>query len=203
MVNERIKALIKEGKTRSEIIKIIAAETDMSLYELQNALDDGFDTVEWIWDEFDYDICYDLDKQTWSLEDFIADLNYEAPIFEKSHVNCQCSIRVSNSKTGEIKIVNYTGIISDVPDTDIIPEVELEDEFTEGPEEKIEKVKKEVKDKTDYADISFDDEDEFIEDEAQPIEEEVKNEDEWIDNKEPIEEEKEEEKEEEEDEWIN
>ena len=40
-------------------------------------------------------VCMALDGTRWSLEDFISNLNYEAPTFEKSHPNCVCEIEVT------------------------------------------------------------------------------------------------------------
>jgi len=93
--------------------KILGANQDESLSFLQELLDQGFDKAEWVWDQEDYDICYELDGNVYDLFEFIDGLMYEAPIFELSHVNCKCKLKVTNDATGEEVYVNYTGIIDD------------------------------------------------------------------------------------------
>ena len=91
---------------------IKGAETDESLPYLQELLEQGFNEVQWVWNENYPDVCQTLDGDTWELEDFISNLYYDAPIFEKSHVNCTCYLIVRNTSTGEEVKVNYQGVMA-------------------------------------------------------------------------------------------
>jgi hypothetical protein len=84
--------------------------TDISLDYLRELLNEGFNKVKWVYSGSGCDICRSLNNQEWTLEEFIYDLHHEAPIFEHSHVNCNCYIEVSNNE-GEIIKVNWNGLI--------------------------------------------------------------------------------------------
>jgi len=92
-------------------VNLNAANTDESLPALQELLENGFDKVIWRWNGTNYDICSELDGQEWTLEEFLEGLIYEAPIFERSHVNCGCHLEVENTTTGETQIVNWQGLV--------------------------------------------------------------------------------------------
>jgi len=83
---------------------------DKSLEYLQELLDQGFKYVKWISSDEPCEICQSLNGEEWDLEDFISNLEHEAPIFEHSHVNCRCHIEVSNDDSEIIK-VNYDGLL--------------------------------------------------------------------------------------------
>ena len=91
--------------------EIKGANTDMSLPSLQELLNNGFDEVEWVGNESECYQCQSLEGTKWSLEEFISNLRYEAPIFEKSHVNCKCYLIVRNTITGEEQTVNFEGVV--------------------------------------------------------------------------------------------
>lgn len=84
--------------------------TDESLWALTQLLEEGFDTVKWINNERACEICQDLDEETWGLEEFLAETEYDAPIFFKSHPNCLCNLEVSHPN-GTTVLVNWTGVI--------------------------------------------------------------------------------------------
>jgi len=86
------------------------ANTDDSLRYLSSLLRKGFNKVTWRTTEPYCDTCSDLDGEEWSLKDFISDLEHKAPIFEHSHVNCDCELVVSN-EDGEEVIVNWEGLV--------------------------------------------------------------------------------------------
>ena len=89
-------------------LKGYSGRIDESSYILNKLLDEGFTNVRWVNTETACDICRQLDGREWSLQDFINDTMYEAPIFSKSHPNCLCYLVVSNDQGVEIN-VNYAG----------------------------------------------------------------------------------------------
>ena len=91
--------------------KIEAVNTDMSLQTLQELLDNGFDEVKWVGNEDECQQCQYLNGTKWTLEEFLSNLRHEAPIFEKSHVNCRCYLIVRNTITGEEQNVNWEGVV--------------------------------------------------------------------------------------------
>lgn len=96
---------------RKGIMNIEAAQKDNSLSYLEELLSRGFTEVEWKSSENDCRICQDLNSHKWNLQEFIDGLVHEAPIFEKSHVGCLCSVIVKNLDTGEEIEINKDGII--------------------------------------------------------------------------------------------
>lgn len=91
--------------------EIHAANIDMSLAPLQELLYNGFDEVEWVGNEDECQQCQHLNGNKWTLEEFLSNLRYEAPIFEKSHVNCRCYLIVRNTITGDEQKVNWEGLV--------------------------------------------------------------------------------------------
>jgi len=70
---------------------------DLSLPIFQNLLQMGYDFLIWHLNESEHtmiDICDELDGQEFNLDEFISGLQYSAPIFEKSHVGCNCWMEV-------------------------------------------------------------------------------------------------------------
>ena len=87
---------------------------DESLPTFQELLDEGYDTATFVAHPNACSYCKKRNGMKWRLKDFISNLQYDAPIFEKAaHVNAQSSIKVSDSK-GELEdvYVNYNGDIS-------------------------------------------------------------------------------------------
>lgn len=87
---------------------------DVSLPIFQDLLEQGYDTATFVAWSGACDYCKKRNGMRWSLLDFISNLQYDAPIFEKAaHVNAQSQIKVSDSK-GELEdvYVNYAGEIS-------------------------------------------------------------------------------------------
>lgn len=84
---------------------------DVSLPVFQDLLEQGYDTATFVAWSGACDYCKKRNGMRWSLLDFISNLQYDAPIFEKAaHVNAQSNIRVSDSK-GKLPdvYVNYNG----------------------------------------------------------------------------------------------
>lgn len=86
---------------------------DVSLPVLQDLLEQGYDTATFVAHPNACAYCKKRNGMTWKLSQFISNLQYDAPIFEKAaHVNAQSQIKVSDSK-GELPdvFVNYNGDI--------------------------------------------------------------------------------------------
>lgn len=78
-----------------QLAKQAVARQDQSLSKLQQLATQGYTTVFWrASSAVDY-ICNDLDGQQWSIQDFLAAVQHQAPIFCQSHVNCTCLLVVS------------------------------------------------------------------------------------------------------------
>lgn len=87
---------------------------DVSLPVFQDLLEQGYDTATFEAHPHACSYCKKRNGMKWKLKDFISNLQYDAPIFEKAaHVNAQSNIKVSDSK-GELEdvYVNYNGDIS-------------------------------------------------------------------------------------------
>lgn len=86
---------------------------DESLPTFEELLEQGYDTATFIAHPNACLYCKKRNGKTWSLRNFISNLQYEAPIFEKAaHVNAQSKIKVSDSR-GKLDpvYVDYTGEI--------------------------------------------------------------------------------------------
>lgn len=86
---------------------------DVSLPVFQDLLEQGYDTATFVAHSNACTYCKKRNGKTWKLYQFISNLQYDAPIFEKAaHVNAQSDIKVSDSK-GELPdvFVNYNGDI--------------------------------------------------------------------------------------------
>lgn len=87
---------------------------DMSLPTLESLLEQGYDTATFVAHPNACSYCKKRNGMTWKLNQFISNLQYGAPIFERAaHVNALSQIKVSDSK-GELDdvYVNYEGEIS-------------------------------------------------------------------------------------------
>ena len=86
---------------------------DSSLPVFQDLLEQGYDTATFVAHPNACAYCKKRNGMSWKLSQFISNLQYDAPIFEKAaHVNAQSQIKVSDSK-GELPdvFVNYKGDI--------------------------------------------------------------------------------------------
>lgn len=87
---------------------------DISLPTFEELLDMGYNKATFIAWSGACNYCKKRNGMTWSLADFISNLQYDAPIFEKaSHVNSRSKMKVWDSR-GELEpvYVDYTGEIS-------------------------------------------------------------------------------------------
>lgn len=107
----RNKPVSKRFKIRT---KGIYPLQDVSLPVFEDLLNQGYDTATFVAHPNACSYCKKRNGITWNLKDFISNLQYNAPIFEKaSHVNSRSNIKVSDSK-GKLEdvYVNYNGDIS-------------------------------------------------------------------------------------------
>ena len=113
---------VKEPKIKREKIKkpkTLAPRLypqDDSSPKLRSALRNGYTQARWILNpdyhaEKDDGICEALANNVFSIEELLTGLNYDAPIFETSHVGCLCSLEVSNPDNPELQpyTINYGG----------------------------------------------------------------------------------------------
>lgn len=134
LINKPSKKLPKSNRNNKQIIKNKPSKTltkkpnksitiknkgiyplqDVSLPVFQDLLEQGYDTATFVAHSNACAYCKKRNGKTWKLYQFISNLQYDAPIFEKAaHVNAQSQIKVSDSK-GELEdvYVNYAGEIS-------------------------------------------------------------------------------------------
>lgn len=71
-----------------------ARRQDESLYIFRQLIKQGYDKGIWSLHEEhnEYDVCDLLDGRIFDLKELITDLEYKAPIFETSHVQCKCRL---------------------------------------------------------------------------------------------------------------
>lgn len=85
-----------------------AAPQDGSRPELERLRDEGYTTVTWRKNDTAEDVpCVDLDGKQWPINEFIEGLLHDAPIFEKSHVGCRCSLVVSGPNLDDQLVYGY------------------------------------------------------------------------------------------------
>ena len=87
---------------------------DVSLPVFEDLLEQGFNKATFIAHPHACSYCKKRSGMTWDLYQFISNLQYDAPIFEKAaHVNAQSKIKVWDSTNNLDPVyVNYAGDIS-------------------------------------------------------------------------------------------
>jgi len=81
--------IIKKREMQKEAIG--NTRQDESRPVLEQLMNEGYDTVTWDSSNSKHSVCRELNNQQWNLQDFLSGLQYDAPIFEKTHpgdVNC-------------------------------------------------------------------------------------------------------------------
>ena len=74
---------------------ILAAPKDVSLPILQEMMAEGYDNTQWRTSAGAVDgPCIAKNGDQEDLDSFISGLMHDAPIFEKTHVGCQCGVEV-------------------------------------------------------------------------------------------------------------
>jgi hypothetical protein len=103
--------------THNEFLaNILGVRQDVSLPILQDLRNQGYDSVTWHTNPGSVNpVDISLDGNTWTLDEFLYGLMYDAPIFERTHVQCLCSISVTSSTIPELPevFVNANGIVED------------------------------------------------------------------------------------------
>lgn len=96
-----------------EVVKeaVYSGRVDHSRPVLEKLLEEGYDTTMWRTSPTAQDgKCKSLDGQQWRLEDFLAGLQHDAPVYERSHVQCTCHVVVTGPGKPEVR-VNWEGIV--------------------------------------------------------------------------------------------
>jgi hypothetical protein len=76
--------------------RLLAAPQDVSLPILRKLLRKGYDLVTWRSNPgATDDVCIGRDGDEWTLGAFVSGLRHRAPIFERTHVGCNCKVEVS------------------------------------------------------------------------------------------------------------
>ncbi len=84
-------------ETHEEFLShVLGAPQDVSLPILNDLLKKGYTTVTWHSNPgTTHAECLAKDGDSWPLKVFVSGLHHQAPVFEKTHVGCKCSIEVS------------------------------------------------------------------------------------------------------------
>ena len=76
-----------------------------SLPDLEDLLSQGYDRATWITNEAaDDEECLSLNGEEWSLEDFLSEADYEAPLFSHTHPQCLCKLKVSGKDLKDVYV---------------------------------------------------------------------------------------------------
>lgn len=87
---------------------ILGAPQDVSLPVLEELLGQGYDTVTWRTNPSATDPeCIAINTNTFPLADFIANLQHAAPIYEKTHVGCHCTMVVTGPDLQEVLVTAF------------------------------------------------------------------------------------------------
>ena len=81
---------------------------DESTSRLQDAKSLGYTTIEWIAGAGSCELCKVHDHHTWTIDDFLANLVHNAPVFERSHVGDRsCHLELTGPDLEKIVIGPY------------------------------------------------------------------------------------------------
>jgi hypothetical protein len=94
---------IKQKKKKASLSKW-AADIDMSRSTLEDLMEQGYNLVTWRTSPGACNKCRKLNNKKWYAKDFILQLLHDAPIYERSHVNCRCELLVTGPKLPPISI---------------------------------------------------------------------------------------------------
>jgi len=85
----------------------LAGIQDESEGQLRDLMARGYTDVMWnkSWDPCPH--CINLHGRRWRLIDFVANLRFSAPVFEKSHPNCRCSVIVSGPNLSDEEVLAF------------------------------------------------------------------------------------------------
>ncbi len=100
-------------KCRHEIVKEAIGNNrqDMSRPVLEDLLNQGYEVVEWDSGRSVHSVCRELNHQQWSLQDFVSNLNHDAPIFEKSHPgDANCRVMITGPGLTTVYVDSYGNV---------------------------------------------------------------------------------------------
>jgi hypothetical protein len=81
---------------------------DMTRPVLEDLGRQGYSVVTWDSGNSTHGACRDLNRQTWTLNDFMSGLEHDAPLFEKSHPGDEnCTLIVSGQGLPDVKVDSY------------------------------------------------------------------------------------------------
>ena len=81
---------------------------DMSLPVLERLQNEGYNQVQWDSGNSTHSVCRDLNRQVWDIDSFTSGLNFEAPLFEKSHPgDSNCTLIVSGPNLPDVQVDSY------------------------------------------------------------------------------------------------
>jgi hypothetical protein len=98
-------------KTHEEFVaELMAAAQDVSLPIFQDLLRKGYTDTKWQTNAGATDVeCISKDLDALPLKDFLYGLAHNAPIYEKTHIGCRCSVLVTGAGKPDV-IVTAFGI---------------------------------------------------------------------------------------------
>lgn len=84
---------------------------DMSRPVLEELLNSGYELVKWDSGVTTHGRCLELNNQVWTLADFVAGLEHDAPLFEKSHPgDISCTVIVTGENVPPVRVDSYGGV---------------------------------------------------------------------------------------------
>ena len=92
---------------------LTAANKDRSRRAFEKLADEGYTTIKWEMSMSPCPVCRELNNKSFDIGDFISGLSYDAPVFEHSHVNCNCAMIVLGPGL-EKKRVDWEGNIETI-----------------------------------------------------------------------------------------
>ena len=91
--------------THNHMLHVEGAPQDVSLPVLQELLGEGYTTVQWETNPGATDAeCLVLNGDTWPLEEFVSGLQHAAPLYEKSHGGCGCTVVVKGDGKDDVRV---------------------------------------------------------------------------------------------------
>ena len=85
----------------SDKLEKAAAVQDESLGQLTDLQSQGYTTCVWQASWAPCNKCRTMNGQSFPIAAFVSGLTFSAPVFERSHVGCRCTILVQNPTTGD------------------------------------------------------------------------------------------------------
>lgn len=90
---------------------LTAAPQDISRPVLEDLISKGYQTVRWVSSPSAVDgKCISMDGEMFPIQEFISNLQHDAPVYEKTHVGCTCTVVVSGEGLNDV-VVNAFGIV--------------------------------------------------------------------------------------------